>query len=701
MTLKKPCSIRAFFLRFRLPNFERMAALRPIQFGLLFIAFCGMLPSIRAQSDEDLLRDAQAWQLRGKPEQSIRILEPLLPQLRDDTYRWKAQRQYAIALATSGSDSAALVHTQKLLIMNPAYRADAINDPPAFTRALQQFSVKPASAFHVHAGIGLGSARAYRTYSPALYYKTYNATTAFSLGAGMSRFFNNNITLETSLEYARSGFNYSFGLADWTGISVKERTDMLALPVALRLGSATFRGQSWFLRTGITPALTLDVRNEYARTFNGSTPAYSTLAGSRSMERRNAFQLALHGGIGWQKSTSNGRYGLQLAANYWQTPWVKESARFEATDITYAYFLYDDDLRRMDLTFQVFAERNIRWRVQKRSVGPGMSKPWELWLEAPSAVAGTEGETQLRQAENWLARGEFRRISDSVPVWMLQEQALSPNLLRLQMLAQFTLGDSLAIAAAIEKLLAQDPDYLRFPCSDPLPLQQRLNQYKILNRLEIGLQAGFLVPALQLVSYHAIAGANHTFRSIPGYSAGLLAGRQFNPNFRIQTGVQLIGFGYTAHTPDLNGWKQDYRENLQYAAIPLRFLLHVPGKAYGVHLGGQAACLTSANSEVLLQNTDGGISRNTLNNFPDRKPIQWSWTTGLFCRIPAGDGYLQLEGSWWQFSDIFNKPEERFSQPAQRLDYGFVDSDMRFGAIQLQCAFILPLSYQPKWYPSK
>ena len=660
-----------------------------------------MLPSIRAQSDEDLLRDAQAWQLRGKPEQSIRILEPLLPQLRDDTYRWKAQRQYAIALATSGSDSAALVHTQKLLIMNPAYRADAINDPPAFTRALQQFSVKPASAFHVHAGIGLGSARAYRTYSPALYYKTYNATTAFSLGAGMSRFFNNNITLETSLEYARSGFNYSFGLADWTGISVKERTDMLALPVALRLGSATFRGQSWFLRTGITPALTLDVRNEYARTFNGSTPAYSTLAGSRSMERRNAFQLALHGGIGWQKSTSNGRYGLQLAANYWQTPWVKESARFEATDITYAYFLYDDDLRRMDLTFQVFAERNIRWRVQKRSVGPGMSKPWELWLEAPSAVAGTEGETQLRLAENWLARGEFRRISDSVPVWMLQEQALSPNLLRLQMLAQFTLGDSLAIAAAIEKLLAQDPDYLRFPCSDPLPLQQRLNQYKILNRLEIGLQAGFLVPALQLVSYHAIAGANHTFRSIPGYSAGLLAGRQFNPNFRIQTGVQLIGFGYTAHTPDLNGWKQDYRENLQYAAIPLRFLLHVPGKAYGVHLGGQAACLTSANSEVLLQNTDGGISRNTLNNFPDRKPIQWSWTTGLFCRIPAGDGYLQLEGSWWQFSDIFNKPEERFSQPAQRLDYGFVDSDMRFGAIQLQCAFILPLSYQPKWYPSK
>jgi hypothetical protein len=665
------------------------------------MGFICMFPSIRAQADEDLLRDAQAWQLRGKPEQSIRILEPLLPQLRDDTYRWKAQRQYAIALATSGSDSAALVHTQKLLIMNPAYRADAINDPPAFTRALQQFSVKPAAAFHVHAGVGLGSARAYRTYSPASYYKTYNATTAFSLGAGMSRFFNNNITLETSLEYARSGFNYSFGLADWTGISVKERTDMLALPVALRLGSATFRGQSWFLRTGITPALTLDVRNEYARTFNGSTPAYSTLAGSRSMERRNAFQLALHGGIGWQKSTSNGRYGLQLAANYWQTPWVKESARFEATDITYAYFLYDDDLRRMDLTFQVFAERNIRWRVQKRSAGPGMSKPWELWLEAPSAVAGTEGETQLRQAENWLARGEFRRISDSVPAWMHTRHTQAPNLWRLQMLAQHALGDSLGTAVAIENLLKQDPDYLRFPGSDPLPLQHQLNQYKILNRLEIGLQAGFLVPALQLVSYHAIAGANHTFRSIPGYSAGLLAGRQFNPNLRIQTGVQLIGFGYTAHTPDLNGWKQDYRENLQYAAIPLRFLLHVPGKAYGVHLGGQTAWLTSANSEVLLQNTDGGISRNTLNNFPDRKPFQWSWTTGLFCRIPAGDGYLQLEGSWWQFSDIFNKPEERFSQPAQRLDYGFVDSDMRFGAIQLQCAFILPLSYQPKWYPSK
>lgn len=684
-----------------LPNFEKMASPRHIRRALLIISSCCLLPVTRAQSDEDLLRDAQAWQLRGKPEQAIRILEPLLPQLRDASTRWKAQRQYAIALVSRGSDSAALVHTRKLLMMHPSYRADAIHDPPAFTRALQQFSVKPAAAFHVHAGIGLGSARAYRTYSPASYYKTYNATTAFSLGAGMSRFFNNNLTLETSLEYARSGFNYSFGLADWTGISVKERTDILALPVALRLGSATFRGQSWFLRAGFTPALALDVRNDYTRTFNGSTPAYSTLTGSRSMERRNAFQLALHGGIGWQRSTSEGQFGLQLSANYWQTSWVKESARFEARDLTYAYFLYDDDLRRIDLGFQVFAERNIRWRVQRRSAGPGMSKPWELWLEAPSAIAGTEGETQLQAAQHWLARNEFRRISDSVPHWIHPEHPQLIPLLRLQMLAQHALGDSLATAAAIEYYLSKNPDYLRFPGSDPLPLQLRLNQYKILNRIEIGLQAGFLVPVPQLLSYHAIAGANHTFRSILGYSAGVLAGRQFNPNLRIQTGVQLIGFGYSAHTPDLNGWKQDYRENLQYAAIPLRVLLHVPGKAYGVHLGGQTAWLTSANSEVLLQNTDGGISRNTLNNFPDRKPFQWSWTTGLFCRIPAGDGFLQLEGSWWQFSDIFNKPEKRFSQPAYRLDYGFIDSDLRFGAMQLQCAFILPLSFQPKWYPSK
>jgi hypothetical protein len=660
-----------------------------------------MLPSVRAQSDEDLLRDAQAWQLRGKPEQSIRILELLLPQLRDGTTRWKAQRQYAIALATSGSDSSALVHTQKLLLMNPAYRADAINDPPAFTRALQQFRVTPAAAFHVHAGVGSGSARAYRTFSPASYNKTYNAAPAFSLAAGMSRYFNKNITLETSLEYARSGFNYSFDLADWSGITVKERTDMLALPLALRLGSAAFRGQSWFLRAGVIPSLALDVRNDYARTFNGSTPAYSTLAGSRSIDRRNAFQLALHGGIGWQKSTSNGRYGLQLAANYWQTPWVNESARFGASDISYAYFLYDDDLRRMDLSFQVFAEKNIRWRVQRQSTGPGMSKPWELWLEAPSEVAGTEEETQLSQAQNWLARSEFRRISDSVPAWMHSRHIHGPNLLRLNMLAQYALGDSLATAAAIEKLLAQDPDYLRFPGSDPLPLQHRLNQYKILNRIEIGLQAGFLVPALQLISYHTIAGANYTFRGMPGYSAGVLAGRQFHPNLHVQTGMQLLGFGYTAHTPNLNGWEQYYRENLQYAVVPLRLLLHVPGKAYGLHLGGQAAWLTSANSEVLLQNTDGGISRNTLNNFPDRKPLQLSWTTGIFCRIPAGSGYLQLEGVWWQFSDIFNKPEDRFSQPAYRLDYGFIDSDIRFGAIQLQCAFILPLSFQPKWYPSK
>lgn len=701
MFMQKPCSHRAFFLRYPLPKFERMALFRHISYVMLLLACCGRQDAAHAQGATDQLQEAQAWQLRGKPEQAIRILEPLIPQLQDPASRWKAQRQFAIALATSGSDSAAILQTRRLLMMNPWYRADALNDPPAFVRALQQFRAEPATSLLLRAGIGMGSASAYRIFNPAAYTKTYSATAAYSVAAGLSHHLRKNLVVESALAYERSGFDYVFGLADWSSIEVRERSDLLALPLALRLGSAEYRGQSWFFRAGLTPALALDVRNDYVRTFDGQTRAYNVLSGSRSLERRNAFQLALHSGIGWQRSTPKGVVGLQLAANYWQTPWVKESARFAAPDITYAYFLYDDDLRRMDLSLQVFAGRNIRWRTRQQHGGPGISKPWELWLQAPSALAGSEADNQLNKANNWLARGAFSTLTDSIPRWIHPKHPQGAALWRAHLLAQYALGDSLGVANAIEKLLTADPHYLRFPGADPLPLQLRLKQYRILQRFEIGLQAGILMPTLHIVAYHNVAGTGHTFRSIPGYTAGLLAGHQFHPHLRLQGGLQLFGFGYSANSTDLNAWQQEYRENLQYVGVPLRLLLHVPGKNYGLSLGGQAAWLTRANSETVLRAPDGGISRNTLNNFPDRTPFQWSWATGIFCRIAAGDAYFQLDGSWTQSRDLFNNPDQRFRRPAYRLDYGYIDSDIRFGTLQLQCAFILPLSFHPKYIPAK
>jgi len=659
------------------------------------------LACLCAQSENELLLEAQAWQLRGKPEQSIRILEPILPHCRDASTRWKMQRQYAIALSTSGADSLARVHVHRLLKMNPSYEMDALNDPPAFANVLQLFKPEAATSLHLHAGFGMSGARAYRIYRPAAYDKSYSAVPAYTLAAGISHHFNKKISFESGLQYARGGFDYAFTLSDWTEISVKERTDLLALPLALRIGVTELRRNALFLRAGLSPALALNVRSDYFRTLNGADPVFTALTGSRSSARRNTFQLALHSGFGWQQSTQQGRFGVQLAANYWLTPWIREAARFDAPDISYAYFLYDDDLRRTDISIQIFAERNIHWRIRQHAPGIGTSKPWQIWLQAPSELAGNAAEAQLKKAQDWLARSEFRRITDSVPAWVSHGSEQAARLLRLEMLAFHALGDSLRTAAAINKLLALAPQYLNFPGSDPLPLQQQLSQYRILHRLEIGIQAAFFVPTMQLLAYHSIAGAHPEFRSTPGYTTGFIVGREIHPALRFQSGLQLIGFGYTARSENLNDWQQHYREWLQYVAMPLRLLWQVPERPYGISLGGQAAQLTQARSEVVIRNTSGGISRNTFNNYPDRLPMQWCWTAGIFCRVPAGDGFLQAEGQWMQFSNQFNRPEKRFTQPGYRLDYGVIDSDLRFGGWQLSCAYILPLSYQPKHYSAR
>lgn len=679
-----------------------MAPPRFISFLSMILAFSAFLTGLQAQSFNELLSEAQAWQLRGKPEQAIPLLESLLANSPDDVTRWHTQRQYTMALVAAGRDSSAGIAAQQLLRMHPRYRPDALNDPPAYTELFRGFSVHPDWAFHLQAGIGTSSAKAYRTFRPADYDKIYSAVPAFALAAGLSHSFSQNLTMEALLEYTRSGFDHTYALSDWSQFKVRERADMLAVPLALRLGPDPVRGRQWYIRAGLTPGLVLDVRTDYSRSFGAFPGQRTELLHSRSADRRQTFQLAWHTGIGLQQSSSKGRMGLQITAQYWQTPWVKPATRFMAPDISYAFFHYDDDLRRMDLGIRFFTERTIHWGIRKKPYDGRVTAPWRMWMDAPSSLAGTAAEQQLVQGNNWLARGEFRRLSDSVTGWLGGRNPEAAPLLRLQMLAQDAMGDSAGTAHAIQELLKRQPDYLRFPGGDPATVQKQLSRYRILHPIETGFQAGALLPFIRIQAYHSVANAPyHSFTPAAGYTAGASLGHQFSPSMRIQTGLQLLGFGYSSHNDNANQWQQQYRERLLYAGIPLRLQWNVPERNLGLVLAGSAAWLLQANSEIILNNPDGGISRNTMNNFADRKPFQWSWGGGVFQRIPAGDAYLQLECLWMQYTDIFNRPETRYRRTSYRLDYDYVDSDLQFGTLQFNLAYVLPLSYRSCFMPAR
>lgn len=686
---------RAFFLRFALLKFEQMARLRLFVFICLLLCRPAGQFDLRAQVTDDRLLEARAWQLRGRPDRAVAILEPMLADKRNESLHWMALRQYTAALASSGADSAAQSQAKAMLQLNPAFKPDQLNDPPAFADLFSRYSAVPATSFYQAAGIGLSHVQVIRSFRPADYTKNYRPAAAYSFSAGLSHRLSKNLGLETALMYQNSGFNHAYAIAEWNQIEIRERLDLLALPVALRLQTNTFNRRRYFLRAGVTPALTLDVRTDYTRTFSAAAVQSTAITGVRNTGRREAFQLAWHTGIGVQQESRHGRYGLQISANYWQTPWVNGAKRFDAPDLSYAYFHYDDDLRRLDFGLQFFTERTIQWQVKTRPAGPALSTPWRMWMAMPSALAGDQPDQRLEQCRSWLTRNEFQRVSDSSSAWLQSAKAQNPDLLRMQMLARHGLGDSIGTAQAISRLLEKQPAYLRFPGMDPVLLQAQYRRYRILHALEAGIQAGVLVPSLRIRAYHRTNPSYyHTFTPTAGYQIGVLFAHQFYPDWHVQGGMQLLGFGYTARLDNNNEWTQVYREQLQYAGIPVRLQWTVPKHSFGLVLAGSAGFLLKARSENVLTSAGGGISRNTLNNFADRKPFQWAYGGGVFKRIRAGDAAIRFECLWMQHAAIFNRPENRFQRMPQRIDYAYLDSDLQFATLQFNVAYAVPIIHR-------
>jgi len=254
--------------------------------------------------------------------------------------------------------------------------------------------------------------------------------------------------------------------------------------------------------------------------------------------------------------------------------------------------------------------------------------------------------------------------------------------------------------ATIENMLQIQPDYQKYPNSDPLQFTKAVGMFVVEPSLNAGIHVDITANSPVLIkSYSAIYGKD-IYPTFSGYSIGTHVSKNIKYGMSLSGVLSYSGTGIS-HTIEFDqGWEKQYSERIQMADLSLTVKRNVslphnmsaslglaPGAAYITSSRVNINTLTPT-GEILIQYSKSGID--------ERQKLQPNIGLVGGVEIPVNRGSFGLQFGYYFFSNTTVDSDMRGADSDFIYSTQYVNDDIKLRLLKVGLSYSLPVSYSIK-----
>lgn len=331
--------------------------------NLIFLLLCSSC--LYGQTCLDNIYNANKLLEEGDADACISLILPCSYDTTDESFRWQTYKLMALAYWLKGNTDSSLLYTEKMLVINPTYRPNALKDLQEFINQLNSVAIIPrfTMGLTIAPGSNIIFSESRKSYVLSDYSKTYSNLSSFQFGANVGYYLNSKLKVEAAILATEKKYNINYRFSDWK-IQVAERLTYIDFPITANYFFGKRAKTKFSLQGGLFGGYLLYDANDFKSSLEKDNKNYE-LINANALERRNRFNYGLTAGLGVNFKVKTGQVSL-LANYFYSIPKInKESKRYDYAQQIYTYYYIDDDIVLHNLALSIAYQYNLNYKVYR------------------------------------------------------------------------------------------------------------------------------------------------------------------------------------------------------------------------------------------------------------------------------------------------------------------------------------------------
>lgn len=281
----------------------------------------------------------------------------------DPADMWKAYRMLAMSYLANNQNTEAREAAEQMLVLNPTYKADVLNDPKDLRALLEKIDIIPKLSMGLSFMYGgnITIPRATARYNVTSVDKNYSGRPGYQLGLVTGYNLNDRHGIEAHLlaKSLRYQMQYTSYGNDFT---IDETLNSFDLPFYYRY--TLFPGKRFrvLLKGGVYGSVLVNSFNDLARS---NAEAESVVKHYYSLGRRNRLNGGVNGGLGCMYKWQKGHLSLDMLYIHGLTNISNPDVRYENETLIFDYHYLDDDIQLSDFSISIGYHMYINYKLNK------------------------------------------------------------------------------------------------------------------------------------------------------------------------------------------------------------------------------------------------------------------------------------------------------------------------------------------------
>ncbi|MFT5056975.1 MAG: hypothetical protein ACI80H_001696 [Pseudoalteromonas distincta] len=250
----------------------------------------------------------------------------------------------------------------------------------------------------------------------------------------------------------------------------------------------------------------------------------------------------------------------------------------------------------------------------------------------------------------------------------------------------------------IVKMLAERPDYQKYPNGDPSSFTKEVAKYLVQPKLSLGFKVGASVNSVRLDQSYSALNVLQSYNSTVGYQFGVCGDYLLASGISLRSSVLMGGTSIEHEMENENVWSKNYKENIRFLDFNLGVKKNFAITKKLSVLGGLDAgitAITQANVTVSsLVVSPESVKVDTKNALEERNIIQphAGLFTGLSFELERGRFDVELGYNLYFTNTVID--EDRMSDINFIFDSQYINDDLKLGVYTLNLVYTLPVNYR-------